>query len=223
MTTTKGHEDDDDYASAAFYAPVPTTPNHQNYVVLPFYHRRTRINNRSLRRCLSLTSLLVLLSAAAILLFPSDPTLTLVRLRLDKIKVLTSPHLSLDLDLSLTLRVRNRDFFSLKYDSLVVSIGYRGRQLGVVTSDGGKIRARGSSYVNATLVLDGVAVVHDVVYLVEDLARGLIPFDTESEVKGTVGILFVDVPIKARISCEVYVSTNDQTVTHQDCYPEGLL
>ncbi|KAF7147040.1 hypothetical protein RHSIM_Rhsim03G0243600 [Rhododendron simsii] len=90
----------------------------------------------------------------------------------------------------------NRDFFSLRYSSLVVSVGYRGRELGFVTSDGGEIRARGSSYVNATLVLDGLEVVHDVVYLVEDLARGLIPFDTDSVVKGTVGIFFVDVPIK---------------------------
>ncbi|XP_058206761.1 uncharacterized protein LOC131320179 isoform X2 [Rhododendron vialii] len=210
--TTK-HED--------FYAPLPPNPpTHQNYVVLPLYPFQTR-NNRSLRRCLALSAAaLLLLSAAALLLYPSDPTLTLSRLRLNKIQVLTSPRLSLSVSLSLTLRVFNRDFFSFRYSSLVVSVGYRGRELGFVTSDGGEIRARGSSYVNATLVLDGLEVVHDVVYLVEDLARGLIPFDTDSVVKGTVGIFFVDVPIKARVSCEVYVSTKNQTVTHQDCYPE---
>ncbi|XP_058206760.1 uncharacterized protein LOC131320179 isoform X1 [Rhododendron vialii] len=213
--TTK-HED--------FYAPLPPNPpTHQNYVVLPLYPFQTR-NNRSLRRCLALSAAaLLLLSAAALLLYPSDPTLTLSRLRLNKIQVLTSPRLSLSVSLSLTLRVFNRDFFSFRYSSLVVSVGYRGRELGFVTSDGGEIRARGSSYVNATLVLDGLEVVHDVVYLVEDLARGLIPFDTDSVVKGTVGIFFVDVPIKARVSCEVYVSTKNQTVTHQDCYPEVTL
>ncbi|KAE9464443.1 hypothetical protein C3L33_03649, partial [Rhododendron williamsianum] len=181
--TTK-HED-------YFYAPLPPNPpTPQNYVVLPLYPFHTG-NKRSLLCCLALAAALLLLSAAA-LLYPSDPTLTLSRLRLNKIQVLTSPRLSLSVSLSLTLRVFNRDFFSLRYSSLVVSVGYRGRELGFVTSDGGEIKARGSSYVNATLVLDGLEVVHDVVYLVEDLARGLIPFDTDSVVKGTVGIFFVD-------------------------------
>nr|POE89199.1 hypothetical protein CFP56_57120 [Quercus suber] len=27
----------------------------------------------------------------------------------------------------------------------------------------------------------------------------------------------------ARVSCEVYVNTNNRTIVHQDCYPEGLL
>lgn len=61
------------------------------------------------------------------------------------------------------------------------------------------MRARGSSYVNATLVLDGLEVIHDVFYLLEDLAKGVIPFDTDSEVDGTVGLLFFKIPIKVNL------------------------
>lgn len=82
------------------------------------------------------------------------------------------------------------------------------------------MRARGSSYVNATLVLDGLEVIHDVFYLLEDLARGLIPFDTDTEVEGTLGLFFFKIPIKAKASCEVYVNTNNQTIVRQDCSPE---
>lgn len=118
------------------------------------------------------------------------------------------------------LRVQNRDFFSLEYDSLVVSIGYRGEMFGFVKSDGGVMRARGSSYVNATVVLNGIRIISDVFYLIEDLAKGSIPFDTVTEVDGSVGLLFFDVPIKAKVSCEVSVDTDNQTITRQDCYPQ---
>ncbi|THF98602.1 hypothetical protein TEA_011274 [Camellia sinensis var. sinensis] len=201
MTTTKDED------PVVFYAPIPTNPDNsnQNYVVLPLYphsHLRRRHNHHhhhrypSLSRCVGVAAAFLLLSTAAFLLYPSDPHLSLVRIHLNHIQILTSPQLSLDLSLSLTLRVLNRDFFSLDYSSVHVTIGYRGRELGFVTSNGGHVKARGSSYVNATLVLDGFEVLHDVVYLIADLARGTIPFDTDSEVNGTVEIFFIDVPIK---------------------------
>ncbi|KAF2303899.1 hypothetical protein GH714_024242 [Hevea brasiliensis] len=91
---------------------------------------------------------------------------------------------------------------------------------GLVRSQGGKIRARGSSYVNALLDLNGLEIIHDVFYLIEDLARGVIPFDTSTKVHGELGLLFFKIPIKARVSCEVYVNTDNQTIVRQDCYPE---
>lgn len=103
---------------------------------------------------------------------------------------------------------------------MVVSVGYRGRELGFVTSAGGRVKATGSSYLNATLDLNGFEVMYDVFYLLEDLARGVIPFDTVSQVNGALGFFFFKIPIKAKLSCEVYVNTSDQTVVHQDCYPE---
>ncbi|XP_047324458.1 uncharacterized protein LOC124927986 isoform X2 [Impatiens glandulifera] len=209
------------------YAPIPSPDihsDHQNYVVLPVYRRRrpplTDNCSLYLRRGIGLSASVLLCAAVVWILFPSDPYLSLVRLRLNQIKVRSSPHISLDLSLSLTLRVRNRDLFSLDYSSLDVSIGYRGRQLGIVTSDGGHVKARASSYVNATLVLDGFEVIHDAFYLIEDLARGSIPFDSISEVKGTVGLFFLKIPIKAKVSCEVCVNTSSQTIVRQDCYPE---
>lgn len=99
--------------------------------------------------------------------------------------------------LSLTVKVCNRDFFSLTYDTLAVSVGYRGRQLGFVTGGGGgRIRARGSSYVDATLTIDGFEVIYDAFYLLEDIAKGVIPFDTDTRVEGKLGLFFFTVPLK---------------------------
>ncbi|OWM66024.1 uncharacterized protein LOC116201944 [Punica granatum] len=191
----------------------------QNVVVLVPYPRRPG-RHRLLSRCLYGGAALLLLAVAVFFLFPSDPTVQLSRIHLNHVRVNSSPSLTLDLSFSLTIKVRNKDFFSLYYDSLLVSVGYRGRELGVVTSEGEKIKARGSSYVNATLDLDGLEVVHDVIYLIEDLSKGVIPFDTISQVEGKLGLFFFSVPIKAKVSCEVYVNTKNQTIVHQDCSPE---
>ncbi|KAL8466571.1 hypothetical protein ACS0TY_035582 [Phlomoides rotata] len=89
-----------------------------------------------------------------------------------------------------------------------------------MTSDGGHIRARGSSYLNSTLCLDGVEILSDVIFLLEDLAKGSIMFDTESMISGKLGLFFFALPLKTKISCEVIVNTRNQTITHQSCYPE---
>ncbi|KAG4141179.1 hypothetical protein ERO13_D06G060100v2 [Gossypium hirsutum] len=205
--------------SSAPYSRLSPNPNHQNVVVLPVYYPRHNDNYRCLRHCLAFTSA-ILLSAALFLLYPSDPTLELARLQLNHVGVNTSPKLTLDLSFSLTIRVRNRDFFSLDYDKLVVSVGYRGRELGLVSSEGGRVRARGSSYVNATLDLDGFEVVHDVIYLLSDWAKGVIPFDTNTKVDGDLGLFLFKIPLKAKVSCEVYMDRNNQSIVRQDCYAE---
>ncbi|XP_059432994.1 uncharacterized protein LOC132166233 [Corylus avellana] len=202
------------------YAPLPPNPNTtaQNVIVLPLYHPPPSKRRRICQFLTSFTALL-LVSLTVYFLYPSDPTVQLVRLRLNNIGVKSSPQLTLDLSFSLTVKVRNRDLFSFDYQSMAVSVGYRGRELGIVNSDGGRVRARGLSYVNATLDLNGFEVIHDVFYLLEDLAKGVIPFDTVTEVNGALGFFFVNIPLKARLSCEVYVNTNNQTIVHQDCYP----
>lgn len=189
---------------SVFYAPLPRNPDHpqshQHVVVLTHYHPSADYHERRcLRRCISSVGVFLLLSAAVFFLFPSDPTLKLARLQLNHVQVHSSPKITLDLSFSLTIKVRNRDFFSLDYDSLLVKVGYRGRELGFVSSDGGRVRARGSSYVNATLLLDGLEVIHDVFYLLEDLAKGVIPFDTDTDVDGTVGLFFFKIPIKVNL------------------------
>ncbi|TQE09204.1 hypothetical protein C1H46_005139 [Malus baccata] len=75
-------------------------------------------------------------------------------------------------------------------------VRYRTRELGFERSNEGCIRAKASSYVNATLVIDRLKVLHDVLYLLEDLANGVIPFDTGMEVDGSLGLLFFKIPIK---------------------------
>ena len=93
------------------------------------------------------------------------------------------------------MKIINVDVYSIDYSSLVVSIGYRGKKLGFVTSDRGHVRGMASSYVDATLELEGVEVLSDVIMLVEDLARGSVPFDTVTEVRGRLGVFFFEVPL----------------------------
>lgn len=73
---------------------------------------------------------------------------------------------------------------------------------------------------NASLVLDGFQVLHDLIYLIEDVAAGSVPFDTVSRVRGKLGLLFFDIPIQAKVSCEIYVNPKSQKINHQNCYPE---
>ncbi|CAK9329363.1 unnamed protein product [Citrullus colocynthis] len=202
------------------YTLLPQNAAQQNVVVLSLYRPPSCRHRRLLRLCALYSAAFLLLFAVAFLLFPSDPSLQLVRLKLNRVKVHLLPVVALDLSFSASLRVRNKNFFSLDYDYIGVSVGYRGRRLGFVSSEGGRVSARGSSYVNATLDLNGLEVVHDVFYLLADLGKGIIPFDTETEVEGSVGIFLIKFPIKARVSCEILVNTNNQTIEHQDCYPE---
>ncbi|KAI8021042.1 hypothetical protein LOK49_LG03G01401 [Camellia lanceoleosa] len=112
MTITKDED------PVVFYAPIPTNPDNsnQNYVVLPLYphpHRRRSHNHHhhrypSLSRCVGVAAAFLLLSTAAFLLYPSDPHLSLARLHLNHIQILTSPQLSLDLSLSHTPSPQSR-------------------------------------------------------------------------------------------------------------------
>ncbi|KAL2926962.1 NDR1/HIN1-like protein 26 [Bienertia sinuspersici] len=191
------------------YSPLPSEPNSRpptttvNYVILPNY---PSTRHRYLRRILLPFSLLLLLTFSLFILFPSNPDLKLSRIELNHIQINSSHHLSLDLSLSLTLKVRNPDFFSLNYNSLDVSIAYRGKELGFVKSNGGRVKARGSSYVDATLVVDGFEVIHDFFYLIEDFAAGKVPFDTVSNIKGHLGLFFLHVPIQGsdQIGMKIY-------------------
>ncbi|KAJ4953785.1 hypothetical protein NE237_030617 [Protea cynaroides] len=211
-----------------YYSPLPPQPSEyhcqqpppnqgRHYILLPPYHNRPSWF-RSLWFQLCGASF-VLLCVAIFFLWPSDPHISVVRLRLDHVRVHTSPLISLDISMPITVKIRNPDFFSLDYRSLVVAIGYRGKQLGFVTSHGGHLRARGSSYSQATLQLQGIQV-HDVFHLLKDFARGSIPFETVTQVRGQLGLFFFDFPLKAKVSCEVIANTDNQTIVRQNCYTE---
>lgn len=99
-------------------------------------------------------------------------------------------------------------------------VAYRGKELGYVKSDHGRVRALASSYMDAELEFEGVDVLNDVVYLLADLAKGAVQFDTVTEVRGQLGLFFFEVPLEAKVYCGLDVNTNTQTVVRQNCYPE---
>lgn len=173
------------------------------------------------RRCVGpCLAALLLLALAGFLLWPADPDVSLARLRLAHVSVVARPAVAVTISAALKIRVRNPDLFALDYTRLDVDIGYRGAPLGRVTSGGGRVRARAVSYVDADLQLDGIRVVEDAIYLVEDLARGSVPFDTIVEVEGHLNFFFLSIPVKGRLSCVVHVNPHNETIVHQDCYPE---
>ncbi|KAL3598439.1 hypothetical protein D5086_006357, partial [Populus alba] len=200
------------------YAQIPCQ-HEEGCVVLPFYRHPTTPFCR--RRWPMITiAFLLLFSALVYVFWPSDPMVKVVRLRLDKIHIHTLPIINIDLSLYVTLRVRNVDVYSMDFRSLDVAVKYKGKRLGHARSDHGHVRALGSSYVDAEIDLRGISVLSDVVSLLEDLARGTVPFDTVTEVSGKLGLLFFGFPLKAKLSCEVLVNTLNQTIVRQTCYPE---
>ncbi|KAL6568138.1 hypothetical protein OROHE_003822 [Orobanche hederae] len=120
--------------------PQPNSHPRQYVIFLPPYPPpgRQRLLGKTCMGCIFCfpTSLLFHV-AAAFLLWPSDPDLSIVRLRLDCLHLHTRPKISLDVIMDLNVRVFNKDFYSMNYDSLLVAIGYRGEALGNLTSDGG--------------------------------------------------------------------------------------
>ncbi|KAF8027542.1 hypothetical protein BT93_E0447 [Corymbia citriodora subsp. variegata] len=204
-----------------YYTPLPPQPPDQHYVALPFYYPRRRRCCTLASALLSISSL-VLFAALAYVLWPSDPRLKIVRLWPTRIRIRTVPVLAVDISMLATIRVRNADAYWMDYGRLDVAVGYRGRMLGRVRSGGGHVRAFGSSYVDAALELNGVELLAEAAFLMEDLAKGRVPFDTLTEVEGHLGLWFFRFPLKAQVSCEVLVNTKNQTIVRQSCYPERL-
>lgn len=177
---------------AAYYTQIPSQPQQeQNYVVLPLYYP---FRSRGFRIFCILCPLIFL--TAVYIFWPSDPEAKIVRLRLSRINVHTVPHITVDITMLLTVRVRNADLYSMDYKSLDVAVGYRGKRLGHVKSNHGHVKARGSSYVDAKLEFAGIGVLSDVVFLLEDLAKGMVQFDTLTEVTGQFGFFFLDFPLQ---------------------------
>ncbi|KAA8541813.1 hypothetical protein F0562_022965 [Nyssa sinensis] len=179
----------------ANYCPLPDPdPHHeQSYIVLPTYFPAVLRLQRRFRLICTATLFLFTLAVAVYSLWPSVPDINIVRLRLNRIHIHTFPRIAIDITLNLTVEVRNRDLYLLDYRSLDVAIGYREKQLGFVTSDHGIVRARRSSYVHATIELVGVEVFSDVIFLLEDLAKGSVPFDTVTEVRDATKQLSVKI------------------------------
>ncbi|XP_030526163.1 uncharacterized protein LOC115737893 [Rhodamnia argentea] len=203
-----------------YYTPLPPQPHDPHDVALPLYYPRRR---RCTNTCVLLSiSSLVLSAALAYVLWPSDPDLKITRLWPTRVRIRTLPVLVVDISMVATIRVRNADAYWMDIGRLDVAVGYRGRMLGRVRSGGGHVTAFGSSYVDAELELDGVEVLAEAAPLIEDLAKGRVPFVTLTEVEGQLGLWFFRFPLKAQVSCEVLVNTKNRTIVRQSCYPERL-
>ncbi|KAK3426605.1 hypothetical protein EUGRSUZ_F03017 [Eucalyptus grandis] len=200
-----------------YYTPLPPQPDAPNYILLPLHHPATASPRRLHTIC---AVSLILLASVAYILYPSEPDIDVVRLRLNRVQFHTQPHVLVDISLFLTIKVCNADVYSMDYSTLDVAVGYRGKMLGHVKSDHGHVMALGSSYVDAELEFDGVEVFSDVVFLLEDLAKGTVPLDTVTTIDGRVGLLFFGFPLKAKVSCEVSVNTHNQTIVRQNCFAE---
>ncbi|GLJ26266.1 hypothetical protein SUGI_0504820 [Cryptomeria japonica] len=196
------------------------------YVVLPPAPYDPAIGRR--RRFLGYGALFIFgtifICVAIYFFWPSQPQIEVVRLNLQNISFQTAdksgsiiPHLYMNISMGMTIKVKNRDYFGLDYDYLRVGIGYRGRAIGVVNSQSGSLSSRGTSYVDATLDLNGIEVLNDVFYLLRDLDRGQLPLDTTTVFHGRVRVLFVKFTLKEVASCEVVVNPTEQVIVAQDC------
>ncbi|TKY48151.1 Late embryogenesis abundant protein, LEA-14 [Spatholobus suberectus] len=172
-------------SKASFYAVLLRKPHHhQNHVVLS-------------RRFVVTCALGLLLLASTLYIFwPSDPDLKIVGLKLRRIKVHPVPPITVDISMILTLRVHNADVYSMDFGAINVAVAYRGKMLGHVSSRHVHVRARGSSYVDADVDFAGISVLPELVLLLEDLAKGIVPFDTVSQTRGQLGLFFFHFPMK---------------------------
>ncbi|KAL4279011.1 hypothetical protein GQ457_03G041710 [Hibiscus cannabinus] len=203
-----------------YYTALPLQPPDESYVVLPCYSPGGRLRGSGCRRLYTGTASLVLLATLVYIFWPSDPGVKIVRMHVNHMQIHTIPIISLDMSLLITLKVRNSDVYSMDFTSLDVAVGYRGKMMGHVTSEHGHVRAMGSSYVEARLELKGVEVLSDVVYLLEDFAKGTVPFDTVTEVTGSLGLSLFKFPLKAKVLCEIVVHRMNHTIIRQNCYPQ---
>ncbi|KAL6140919.1 hypothetical protein ACLB2K_059211 [Fragaria x ananassa] len=207
----------------------PPPPQHHHYTPLPHDQNDNVLPSSysshlpQRRTTILLTLLLLLLSSSLYLFWPSDPSLKIVRLKLKKVHVHTRPRVTIDVSMAVRIKVRNGDVYSMDYDALEVGVGYRGKRLGQVRFQQGHVRAFGSSYVDAEVEFNGVGVFSDVVLLLEDLAKGTVPFDTVTEVRGKLGVLVFHFPLRARVSCEILVKMMNQTIFRHNCYEVSTL
>ncbi|KAL9309441.1 putative Late embryogenesis abundant protein, LEA_2 subgroup [Arabidopsis thaliana] len=198
------------------YKPLPSSSSHEvNDAVLISSHP----SSPSRRRFIISIFLISFASILIYIFWPSDPRIKIIRVKISHVHVHRRPVPSIDMTLLVTLKVSNADVYSFDFTDLDVTIDYRGKTLGHVSSDGGHVTAFGSSYLDAEAELDGVMVFPDVIHLIHDLAKGSVEFDTVTETNGKLGVLFFRFPLKAKVACGILVDTVNQTISRQSCSP----
>lgn len=201
------------YPADPYYVVLPPAP------IDPWKRRRQLLGYGSLIICVAL-----LVVAAVYFLWPSQVQIQVARFQLNQFGYNIVPQpgsfvplLFLNFSMDMMVQVNNRDFYGVDYDSVNVEIGYRGRSIGSVSSENGRLSARQTTYVNATLDLDGAEVVHDVGYLLKDIEKGEVPLDTVTEFDGRIKVWFFNIGLKKAASCGVVVIPSNKTIISQDC------
>lgn len=189
----------------------------QPYVLPPLLSRhrgrlRLRLRLRPRLRCpppccnafasfislLALFAAALLIGAAIFFLWPSDPQVRLSWLGVRSIRAVPNRHggIAVDVDMDLRVYIYNRDFLPLDYDNITVDITYRGQPLGTKVAVGPRLESRGESYVDAWVRLDGIWVLQDTSFLLEDIAKGRIPLDTTTLMQGRIHLHSMDFPVE---------------------------
>eukprot|EP00252_Welwitschia_mirabilis_P025613 TRINITY_DN8087_c0_g1_i1.p1 TRINITY_DN8087_c0_g1~~TRINITY_DN8087_c0_g1_i1.p1 ORF type:complete len:228 (-),score=6.75 TRINITY_DN8087_c0_g1_i1:345-1028(-) len=191
------------------------------YVILEAAPRRQRQQSRwRWMACVALWMILGVVAGGCVyVLWPSEPRMELVRMKLEGIRWHTQIHpisILLDVDLGVTAKVTNKNYVGVYYNHVMVNISYRGENIGSVRSESGYIGPRATAYVEADVNLTDIDLA-DVLYFLEDIAKGSIPFTSLTYFDGYIRILGFSVPLKATVNCEVLVDTQDHSVSNQDC------
>ncbi|KAJ7565531.1 hypothetical protein O6H91_02G064200 [Diphasiastrum complanatum] len=175
------------------YSPLPAAPT----PILVIFPRQRKQRCCCCQPVLGFLIFLLMVGFTGFLLWPRNPNVEVTRTDLQGISLNTLqsngslfPTVFLNVDMTLDLQIMNPNLFGINYDLLTVHIMYRGHEIAVVNSTGGRIPARSIAHSTATMNLQGLQVLHDIPFLLIDMADNRLPLDTLTIFAGTVEIFF---------------------------------
>ncbi|KAH7298624.1 hypothetical protein KP509_25G051700 [Ceratopteris richardii] len=174
--------------------------------------------------CAGLSCLIVVLIAVgAFFVWPRSLNVTVDDVSLGKIHFNVDregsiiPRIYLNLTLNLKLEAANPNYFRVTYETLNVSIFYQDDPIGQVESDGGDIRARSKSSMDATLKLTGYEIASNILSLIADIARHAVPLQTITTFDGHIDVFSFKIPLRAHVSCNLLIDPESQSITSKSC------
>uniref|UniRef100_A0A1D1ZD08 Hybrid signal transduction histidine kinase M n=1 Tax=Anthurium amnicola TaxID=1678845 RepID=A0A1D1ZD08_9ARAE len=194
------------------------------YLALPFRlsHPRSKLSIC----CISYNCILILLAillivvVVAVFLWPSKPHVKLVNIQLNHVNISKNENVTNSLDISMNLKVQihNLDFVTRHYD-ILMSLGYEGMWKESKMANGTSVEARSTSSIDLTMQLELKPILHKTSSRIEDILKDSTSLGLAIEIGGNFHLLYLNVPINGRMSCEINVDTENQAIASQDCYP----
>lgn len=167
--------------------------------------------------------MLAVAAVASFFLWPRTLEMTVAEMDLSKIHFNVKkgdsfiPQVFLDLTLDLRLQARNPNFFGVTYENVTVSILFEDDELAQVESFGAKLDALSTSYADATLDLHSYRIASNVLRLLADVASRAVPLQTVTTCKGYINMLFLQIPLEGKVTCNLVVNPQDEVIISQDC------